>query len=71
MFSKKSFVKSYKKSTGEHPRVELLQKSKTVLKMCFLKQDLSHEACNVISRNSFVGVLQLNFQALKQLITTF
>ena len=40
MFSRKSFVKSYKKSTREQPRIELLQKCKTILKMCFLKQRL-------------------------------
>ena len=70
MFSKKSFVKSYRKSTREHPRLELLQKSKTILKMCFLKQDW-RQLCNIISKNSFAGLLWLNFQALKQLITTF
>ena len=71
MFSKKLFSKSYKKSTREYPRVELLQKGKTILKMCFLKQDWRHEVFNFISRNSFVGILQSNIQALKQCITTF
>ena len=71
MFAKNSFIKSYRKSTREHSRLEPLQKNKSILKMCFLKQNWRHKAFNVISRNSFAGTLLLNFQALKQLIRDF
>ena len=39
------------------------------MKMCSLKQDCRLEVYNVVTRNSSKGILQLHFQALKQLIT--
>ena len=41
------------------------------MKMCSLKKDWRLKVYNVGTRNSSKGILQLHFQAFKQLITTF
>ena len=41
------------------------------MKMCSFKQDCRLKVYNVVTRNSSKGIFQLQFQAFKQLITTF